>query len=219
MLLLALLLALAAPAHADPRWRWPVRGEVVTPFHVTPHPFAPGQHRGIDIAARAGARVRSACEGRVRFAGSVPGRGRVVTVRCGDLVATYLELATTAVRAGAAVAAGAPIGTVSASHLQLGARRAGGRTAYLDPLRLLAAPEPPPLGAAPRRRPPGPPRWRAEPPPRAAAPRGEAAPSGVPLAAWLGLGLLAAGTQAGALWRRRRRRTRCVSLRTADEGA
>ncbi|HEV2814350.1 MAG TPA: M23 family metallopeptidase, partial [Solirubrobacteraceae bacterium] len=149
MLVLALLLALVSPAHGE-AWRWPLHGRVLTPFAVGSNPFVPGQHRGIDIAAAAGARVRSACPGTVRFAGRVPGRARVVTVACGPLVATYLELGTVAVARGDRVRAGHPIGTVLASHLQLGARRAGSRTAYVDPLTLLRHPPPPPLGAAPR---------------------------------------------------------------------
>jgi len=227
MLLLALVLtlaapldagvALAAPPHSGTAWRWPLRGEVLTPFHVVANRFAAGQHRGIDIAAAAGASVRSACDGRVRFAGRLPGRGRVASIVCGDLVATYLELGSLTVRRGDTVGAGAPIGTVAASHLQLGARRAAG--GYLDPLTLLRDPSPPPLGAAPARRI----RWQRPPP--AATPRGvvEPRPSAaaerrVPLLAWAGLGLLVAGTPAGALYRRTRRRRRGVA-RAAHEGA
>lgn len=213
MLLLVLFLAFAAPAHAGGAWRWPLRGEVLTPFHVVAHPFVAGQHRGIDIAAAAGAGVRSACDGRVHFAGRVPGRGLVASVLCGTLVATYLELGTLAVRRGDSVGAGAPIGTVAASHLQLGARRVHG--GYLDPLTLLHDPRPPPLGAAPARRirrtrpPPGN-TWRAEPrevlEPRGAANARAVADRGRPFAAWAGLALLVAGTPLGAVWRRRRRR-------------
>ena len=127
MLLLALLVA---PRSRSRRHR-PGGGVALAPprrgAHAVPPRgrarFAPGQHRGIDIAAAAGRGVRSACHGRVRFAGRLPGRGRVVSVVCGRLVATYLELGSLAVRRGDAVAAGAPIGTVAASHLQLGARR------------------------------------------------------------------------------------------------
>jgi len=183
VLLLALLLSavLARDAAADERWRWPVRGEVLTPFVLGPDRFAPGQHRGIDVAAAAGAPVRAACGGTVRFAGRVPGRGRGVTVVCGGLVATHLELGRTTVRRGAAVAAGTVVGTAAASHVQLGARRLGSAHGYVDPLRLLAADPPPPLGTVPppRRRPRGAPatrrRWRA--PERGPAPRPVAAPA------------------------------------------
>jgi murein DD-endopeptidase MepM/ murein hydrolase activator NlpD len=210
-LLVALLLAAAAPAAAADRWRWPLRGDVLTPFHLAPNPFAAGQHRGVDIAAEAGARVRSACAGRVEFAGRVPGRGRAVSVLCGPLVATYLELGRTAVARGAPVAAGDVIGTVAASHLQLGARRAGDATGYVDPLTLLGPPPPPPLGAAPtggRRGPPPAPAKRPAPVgAKRPVERPSPAPTGVPLAAWLGLALFLAGMPLGAVWQRRRRRT------------
>lgn len=206
LLILVLLLVGAQPARAAERWRWPLRGDVLTPFHITGSPFSPGQHRGIDIAGVPGATVRSACTGRVRFVGRLPGRGRVVSVLCGGVVATYLELGRTAVARGAAVAAGEIVGGVAASHLQLGARRAGQRHGYLDPLSLLGAPPRPPLGVAPvpgRRFPPRTPAPRSARPPR---PLSSPPPAGVPLAAWLGLALVAAGTPLGALWRRRRRR-------------
>ena len=55
MRLLLLVVALTATSVADAaaaeRWRWPVRGEILTPFHVAANPFAGGQHRGVDIAA------------------------------------------------------------------------------------------------------------------------------------------------------------------------
>ena len=60
LLVLVILLTSAAPAAAT-AWRWPLRGEVITPFRLAADRFAPGQHRGIDIAAAAGAAVRSAC--------------------------------------------------------------------------------------------------------------------------------------------------------------
>jgi hypothetical protein len=222
LLLAAVLLALAAaPAAASERWRWPLRGDVVTPFHLAPSRFAAGQHRGIDIAAPAGASVRSACGGIVRFAGRLPGRGLGVSVACGALVATYLELGRTSVTRGARVAAGERIGTVAASHLQLGARRVGDPFGYVDPLTLLGPPRPPPLGPVPGgRRPPAP---RARPPaPSPPRPRPAPAqpPQAVPLAAWLGLGLLAAGAPLGALRRRRRRRRRPApaTAATAPDG-
>jgi Peptidase family M23 len=216
-LILAFLLLAAAPAGAAERWRWPLRGDVVTPFRLGPRLFAAGQHRGIDIAAAAGARVRSTCPGTVTFAGRVPGRGRAVTVLCGPLVATYLELARTAVARGETIAAGDAIGTVAASHLQLGARRAGDPNGYVDPLTLLgAAPAPPPPGPAPGRRRPPPARPAPAKRPRLERPR--AAPVDVPLAAWLGLGLLVGGTPLGAVWHRRRRRRHAL-VPAVDEGS
>ena len=205
-----------APAGAAARWIWPVRGDVLTRFHVGPNPFAGGQHRGVDIAAAAGERVRSACAGKVRFAGRVPGRGRVVTVVCDALVATYLELGETAVEKGEVVQPGALVGRVAASHLQLGARRAGSPFGYLDPLKLLApdrAPAPPRAVPLPRRGPRAPAAVRRPiaPPAPAPSPSPSRAPAGIPLPAWLGLALLAAGTPVGAVWRRRRGRARTAA--------
>jgi hypothetical protein len=214
VLAFAALILLAVPSRADGApWRWPVRGEVLTPFAVGANPFAAGQHRGIDIAARPGAPVAAACTGRVTFAGRLPGRGHGVTVACGTLVATHLELARVAVRRGDVVRAGGVIGAAAASHVQLGARRAGRRFGYVDPLALLGPDPPPPLGAAPRRpvaprgSPPALPQpVRAPQPAAAPAPR-------APVLAIAGLALLAAGIPLGGLARRRRR-----SARTAADG-
>src|SRR4051794_28421956 len=70
----------AAAGGARAGWRWPVRGAVVGAFRYSPRaPFAAGRRRGIDIAAARGVAVRSACSGRVTFAGPAPGgRGRGV---------------------------------------------------------------------------------------------------------------------------------------------
>src|SRR5687767_5163571 len=106
---LILLAFLALVVDAGAAWRWPVRGEVIAPFAVGSNPFAPGQHRGIDIAAAAGGAVRAPCSGRVRYAGRVPGRGRGVTIVCGRLVATVLELGRVRVERGRAVAAGSVV--------------------------------------------------------------------------------------------------------------
>src|SRR4051794_23733098 len=101
--LLALVLphAAAGASPAYERWRWPVESRtLVGRFAYSPRePFATAQRRGIDIAVAPGAAVRSACGGRVTFAGHVPGgRGLGVTVRCGALVATQLGLGRLAVR-------------------------------------------------------------------------------------------------------------------------
>ena len=47
---LIVVLALAPAAHA---WSWPVQGPVLAPFsYDEAHPYASGQHRGIDIGAK-----------------------------------------------------------------------------------------------------------------------------------------------------------------------
>src|SRR5436190_586068 len=88
-------------------WRWPVRGPVLEAFRTGPDPFAAGQHRGIDIAAAIRTPVHSACSGTVTFAGFAATAGRTVSVACGPLTASYLHLASIAVRRGERLPAGA----------------------------------------------------------------------------------------------------------------
>jgi murein DD-endopeptidase MepM/ murein hydrolase activator NlpD len=213
------------PEAAGASWRWPVRGPVIATFHVASTPFARGQHRGIDIAAPAGTPVRSACTGRVTFAGFVPIAGRTVTVRCGELAASYLHLSRIEVRRGQPVAGGRRLGAVGSSgrprshrpHLHLGVRRAGRRWAYVDPLLLLGDPGgdgAPPLAPAFRPRGPAP----LGPAPRPLRPRLPRAairpvasplplPARVPLAAWVGLAFLSLAVPLPVMRARRRRRT------------
>ncbi len=232
----AVVACLSVAARAPARgWQRPVDGPLARAFAVGADRFAAGQHRGVDLAAPAGTRVRAACGGRVSFAGRVPGGGRTVSVRCGRLVATYQQLGAIAVRRGRAVVAGARIGTVArartAAHVHIGARDLA-TGAYVDPLALLAgsAPAPlPPLGSARRAPPLGP-----APPPRRPLPVGReprelpvVGPLAVPVVAveplpwpvWLGLALVALGLPLGGgivtLRRRRRRRAARAIARSA----
>jgi hypothetical protein len=200
------LLSLLIVSPAEAAWRWPLRGEVRRPFVVTAdRPYDAGQHRGIDLAARPGSVVRSACAGRVRFAGRVARSGGVVSVRCGALVATYLELGAVQAVRGRRVGAGAQLGVVGpAAHLHLGARDArSGR--YVDPLTLLRTPRGPTLGPAPDVAPPA--RAPRAPAPRVAPVTGPE-PAGVPVVVWVGLALVAAGLPIGGLLVRQRSRQR-----------
>jgi murein DD-endopeptidase MepM/ murein hydrolase activator NlpD len=205
----------------------PVDGEVSRGFDPG-RPFEGGRHRGVDLAGVAGGRVRAACGGPVAFAGRVGSSGGVVVVRCGGRRVTHMPLATIAVRAGATVRRGAPIGTLAASPghagLHLGVRREGTRFGYEDPLRFFARRTPPvPLGRAPRPprlarpprppRAPGPPRLVRPPPrpfavaPRLARPVRAARPANslpvAPWPAWVGLALVLAGARVHVSWRRR----------------
>ena len=218
-LVVAAVVALAVPSAASAaRWLRPVPGEVARPFsYARASPFAAGAHRGADLAAAPGARVRAACAGTVVHAGPVARHGAVVSVRCGPVRVSYLPLASLAVRAGARVAAGARLGTVAPGHggLHLGVRRERDPFGYVDPARLVApAPRPAtPLPPAPARapRPAGP---RPVPVPRPAAPRPvrirpRRDPPQVPLPVWAGLGLLLAGAAgSGTVTARRRARRR-----------
>jgi murein DD-endopeptidase MepM/ murein hydrolase activator NlpD len=135
----------AGPALAE-TWTWPVRGEVVAAYVNAGGTYAPGQHRGIDVAASAGTPVLAAAGGRVRFAGLVGSSGLTVSARTADgrFDTSYLHLETASVRTGDVVGAGDRIGTVGTSgrrstpapHLHFGVRDAGTRR-YRDPLDLL----------------------------------------------------------------------------------
>jgi Peptidase family M23 len=207
----------------EPRatWRWPLRGRVVGAFRLTPQaPFARGQRRGIDVAAAPGATVRAACPGRVTFAGPLPHAGLAVTVRCGSLIATYLHLGELAVRRGARPAIGQRLGALGPDgRLRLGARRAGDRRGYVDPLDLLREPAPtapPTLGPAPRPRLPRP---APIPParPRSAPPAARAEPRSLPWPAYPALALIATALPVGGLVHRRRRRRATTAVAALHE--
>jgi hypothetical protein len=153
--LLAFLVALAFPgvAHAG-SWSWPVRGEVITGYRNGEDPYAAGQHRGIDIAAPAGATVVAAAPGTVTFAGVAGSSGLTVSVRTADgpFDTSYLHLGDAAVEEGDRVREGDELGSVGTSgrrsaerpHLHFGVRDAGERHAYRNPMDFL--PSPPPSG-------------------------------------------------------------------------
>jgi hypothetical protein len=225
--------ARAAGAAAPTRdWFAPTGGAVMRAFDVGPNPFAGGQHRGADFAARPGAVVRAACGGRVVVAGRVGTSGRVVTLRCGPWRVTHMPLADVAVRAGESVRRGARLGTVAAdprhAGLHLGVRREGRRFGYVDPLQFIGAPTTPPVIAPVRPVRPdhrtGPPRHADLPaagsspvaaPARVVAPR---APDGVaPWFVWVGLGLLLAGAVGAAAVRLAPRRRRHCLPRAAPQ--
>jgi hypothetical protein len=183
-------LVLVPAAHA---WTWPVGGAVLQPFAFDPsHPYAAGQHRGIDIGGEPGATVVAPVAGPVTFAGSVPSSGRSVTITTADGYAvTLTHLGSIAVNEGAVVDEGAAVGAVGPSgdpelaqpYVHLGIRVAAQDQGYVDPLGLLparpsspAAPAPPPP-AAPAPAPASSASAPAEPTPAAAAPAPAAAAS------------------------------------------
>jgi murein DD-endopeptidase MepM/ murein hydrolase activator NlpD len=144
VLALPTVLAVPAAAEADPPdWRWPVEGgrTVTRRFDPPARPWLAG-HRGVDVAARAGAEIRAAGAGTVGFAGSVGGRGAVTIVHPGGLRTTYLPVRPT-VRQGQAVAAGEMIGVLEhvTGHCRVACLHWGllRGESYLDPLALFGS--------------------------------------------------------------------------------
>ncbi|GIG86551.1 hypothetical protein Pen02_14870 [Plantactinospora endophytica] len=131
-----------APVRGD--FRWPLDGapRVVRRFDPPPQPWLAG-HRGVDLAAPAGATVRAAGPGVVYFAGSVAGRPLVSVAHANGLRTTY-EPVRPGLAAGDPVRPGDPLGVLLSGHpgcaaagsacLHWGLRRGD---EYLDPLLLL----------------------------------------------------------------------------------
>jgi murein DD-endopeptidase MepM/ murein hydrolase activator NlpD len=113
--LVVLLFLLWAPgAYA---WSWPVQGPVLLGFSFdSAHPYAGGQHRGIDIGAPGGTSVAAPASGTVTFAGTVPTSGKSVTIATPDgYSVTLTHLGSIGVAKGAGVGEGATVGTVGPS--------------------------------------------------------------------------------------------------------
>ena len=127
----------------DPTGMWPLDPvpQVVAGFDPPASTWGAG-HRGVDLLATPGQRVRSALAGRVAFVGRIAGRG-VVVVDHGATRTTY-EPVVADVETGASVAAGDGLGTLelSGSHCPPRACLHWGwirGDTYLDPLRLVGA--------------------------------------------------------------------------------
>ena len=127
-----------------------MQGPVVQPFsYDEAHPYAAGQHRGIDIGADAtGETVVAPAAGTVSFAGTVPTSGKTVTIETADgYSVTLTHLGSIAVAEGATVAEQQAVGTVGPSgtpevdgpYVHLGIRVTADPNGYLDPLGLLPA--------------------------------------------------------------------------------
>src|SRR5580765_1879305 len=181
-------LVLAGTADA---WTWPTGGPVVQPFSFDQaHPYAAGQHRGVDVAVVDGETVVAPASGTVSFAGTVPASGRSVTIDTPDGYAvTLTHLGSITAARGAPVVEGSPVGTVGppadaevpGAYVHLGVRVEPDDQGYVDPLGLLparAAPQPPAVAApAPTAVPEAPPAPTATPTPAAAAPASDATPA------------------------------------------
>ncbi len=108
--LVVLLFLLWAPgAYA---WSWPVQGPVLLGFTFDPsHPYAGGQHRGIDVGAPTGTPVAAPASGTISFAGTVPTSGKSVTIETADgYSVTLTHLGSIGVSKGASVGEGSTVG-------------------------------------------------------------------------------------------------------------
>ncbi|HEY2354256.1 MAG TPA: M23 family metallopeptidase [Gaiellaceae bacterium] len=142
-------------------WSWPVNGPVLEPFsYDEAHPYAAGQHRGIDIGATAsGDPVASPESGTVSFAGFVPTSGESLTIQTTDgYSVTLTHLGSISVAAGAAVSEGDVVATVGPSgtpeqsvpYVHLGIRLTSDPLGYLDPSGFLPPPAPPAPAPTPK---------------------------------------------------------------------
>ena len=174
----AVLTGLAAPDAAQAGWPLAQGATLRLAFGASysSQDGTAATHRGVDLAAEAGARVLAPLAGHVTFAGSVPAVGggteRVVTLETARGAITLMPLARCDVARGAELAEGDGVGVLaaigdassSAPHLHVGAHRGD---LYIDPLGIISPPIPTPAD---------------EPQPQAAgegARAGSAAPAGV----------------------------------------
>jgi hypothetical protein len=142
-----IVFALALPVSVAQAWTWPVNGPVLRPFSFDrAHPYAAGQHRGVDLGAAAGAPVRAPVDGTVTFSGTVPSGGKTVSIQTpSGYTATLLHLGSIGVTRGASVEEGSVVGTVGPSgtvdlaepFVYFGVRLTSDEQGYVDPLGLL----------------------------------------------------------------------------------
>jgi hypothetical protein len=125
-------------------WKAPVDGKVVKVFNYGRNPFLTGQHRGVDFDAQVGTEVRSACKGKLAFAGKAFGQDHVVSASCGRWHVSYFPLAKLRVRSGNSIEKGEILGEVGRSNghagLHIGVRRKGERFEYVDPMSFFGSP-------------------------------------------------------------------------------
>jgi hypothetical protein len=149
----------ALPVSPARAWTWPVDGPVLRPFSFDhAHPYAGGQHRGVDLGAPAGTQVLAPTGGIVSFAGTVPTGGKTVSIETPlGYTATLVHLGSIGVKRGAPVGEGSVVGTVGPSgvpdltepYVYFGLRTTSDQQGYVDPMVFLPSPtRAPPATAA-----------------------------------------------------------------------
>jgi hypothetical protein len=134
----------ALPVSPARAWTWPVDGPVLRPFSFDhAHPYAGGQHRGVDLGAPAGTQVLAPTGGIVSFAGTVPTGGKTVSIETPlGYTATLVHLGSISVKRGAPVGEGSVVGTVGPSgvpelaepYVYFGLRTTSDQQGYVDPM-------------------------------------------------------------------------------------
>ncbi len=124
--------------------QWPVAGPIRSAFGVRGGGVLGDMHRGVDIAVPVGTPVRPILSGRVRFAGTMRGYGKVIWVdHHDDARSVYAHLSEIAVKAGQEVTKETVIGktgqsgNVTGPHLHLEVWRWGRE---VDPVQVLGRP-------------------------------------------------------------------------------
>ena len=122
---LLIVLTMSLFVAPEPSWVWPVdyRQQVVRDFAAPHSEWGPG-HRGLDLRASPGTKVRAPTSGRVHFRGRVAGRG-VLTIQTtgGELIS--MEPIRVDPDLGSRVRAGERVGTVAAGHCRGGCLHIG----------------------------------------------------------------------------------------------
>jgi murein DD-endopeptidase MepM/ murein hydrolase activator NlpD len=96
--------------------RWPVDGQVTSPYGLRLRGWSPDLHHGVDVAAPQGTPVRAMKNGRVEFAGNRGGYGLCVIIEHGPNLRTlYAHLSRIDVQRGQRVSGGSVIGAVGAT--------------------------------------------------------------------------------------------------------
>ena len=144
MLKRLLLPVLVIAVHGCQTPQWPVTGPIRSAFGVRGGGVPGDLHRGVDIAAPVGTEVRPILNGRVRFAGTMSGYGRVIWIDHGDdALSVYAHLSEIAVKTGQEVTKATVIGrtgqsgNASGPHLHLEVWRWGRE---VDPVQVLGKP-------------------------------------------------------------------------------
>ena len=124
--------------------QWPVAGPLSSPYGMRMRGVVGDLHRGVDIAAPIGTPVRPVLGGRVRFAGTMSGYGRVIWIdHPDDVLTVYAHLSEIAVAVGQEVSKATVIGRTGQSgnaagpHLHLEVWRWGRE---VDPVTMLGRP-------------------------------------------------------------------------------